>query len=457
MNRRKFTRLGVITSLFSTGLLSANQGQLTQVGIAIGNNAYPGKARLVNATKDAQLMHQTFTKLGVRSELVTDLSGNSLQTSIDKFAQRVRKQGVDVAWFFFSGHGARVDGKNLLLGTDVVASNSEQLKSKSFDLAILEGMLDQIRPQVAIVIVDACRDNPFSVTQSASSATRSIAPSPAGLVIREWSGKLVAFSTSAFTKALDWPDQQNGPYAKALSKALLAKQPRSLEKALEAAADEVYRVTSGVQTPGYYSELRRSISIDSNEVKLAAVTSEGIIEIAKQMPKSNIATRTYRPDLIVNDQYADINKEIWVQKTQLLELKARNLERIETDFALAAAKKSSANDSELTLAALLLSSGKLATQNRQLAAKYYEQAALRGFVSAQVLVGELEFDRQNFAQSFKWLTLASKTGWERPKLNLAQLTMQGLGTQQDVNQGLNQVFEVMKDVIRQQGQAPLPR
>jgi Caspase domain len=466
MEKRDLLRCGLALTTLQTLTVAGAIGQerpLSQAALVIGNNTYSGNARLVNASRDAKLMHETLTKLGARSELVTDLSGDALVKSIERFALTLRKQPIDIAWFFFSGHGALIDGKNLLLGTDVSATNAEQLKSKSFNLSVLEGMLDQIKPQVAIVIIDACRDNPFSTTQATTSGTRGLPAGSPGMILDKWSGKLIAYSTAPFTKALDWSEQTNGPYAKALSKALLEKHPRALEKVFEAAADEVFRSTNGVQIPGYYSELRRTVTVQSDRVSLATLPASNFptlppaVDSAKDKTPNQTTAKSYRPDLIIKDQYENTSKEAWAEKTFLLETKAKHLDRFEAISAIKVVKNAKATDSDLTLAGILLGSGFLVEKNRQLAAKAYERAALRGFVTAQTLLGELEYDRQNFAQSYKWLVLAAKSGWGRPKLNLAQLLMQGRGTPQDFNQAFGHIFEAMKDVIPKTTAPAIPR
>jgi TPR repeat protein len=447
MHKRDLLRSGLaLTTLKLSGAIGQER-PLNQTALVIGNNAYLGAARLVNATRDAKLMHETFIKLGVRSELVTDLSSELLAKCIDRFAVNLRKQPVDIAWVFFSGHGAYIDGKNLLLGTDVAASNTEQLKAKSYDLSALEGMLDQIKPQIAVVIIDACRDNPFSSKQVTTSGTRSLPQSSPGMVIDKWRGKLIAFSTAPYTKALDWPEQSNGPYARALSKALLEKQPRALEKVLESAANEVFRSTNGSQTPGYYSELRRTVMIESSRVSLTLPNSPITVDAPTHIRPNQTVSKSYRPDLILNDQYIGTSKEAWAETTYLLETKAKKLDRFEGKEVLRVASTSKATDRDLTLAGLLLESGKWVEKNRQVAAIYYEKAALKGFVTAQTLLGELEYDRQNFVQSYKWLSQAAKSGWARPTLNLAQLTLQGRGTAPDVNKAIDIFRDVLKDAI----------
>src|SRR5450830_1702092 len=98
-------------------LLAQAQG-MDQVALSIGNNNYRDAAQLVNAARDARLIHETFSKLGVRSELCSNLDSAALNHSIADFVRKMQGREIGVAWFFFSGHGAALEGKSLLLGTD---------------------------------------------------------------------------------------------------------------------------------------------------------------------------------------------------------------------------------------------------------------------------------------------------------------------------------------------------
>ena len=99
---------------------------------------------------------------------------------------------------------------------------------------------------------------------------------------------------------------------------------------------------------------------------------------------------------------------------------------------------------------MLQEQGLLVTKNRKAAATHYEKAALRGYVPAQTMLGELEYDRQNYAESYKWLSQAASSGWGRPVLNLAQLNLEGKGVAQDSDRAMNLLREAFNSIPMRQ-------
>jgi TPR repeat protein len=449
MKKRDFVFMTAASALVCPAWVAAQTKGINQTALVIGNNAYQGSARLTNATRDAALMHETFKKLGANSALRTDLTTAELAKEIDAFIVSFRRQQVDIAWFFYSGHGAHIDGNSLLLGTNVAATTPEQVKDRSYNLDKLKGALDLAKPQVAVIVIDACRDNPFQ--PQPPSKTRGLRTNP-GMIPSKWGGSLTAYSTAPYTVAQDWPDQANGPYAKALSKALLAQPPRLIEEAFKAAADEVYVATKREQRPGFYSDLRSKVLLSAEQTTI----SPGTISVAA-LPSgkpSQTASRSYvqgyRADLLVDDKYADVGRDEWATTTYELELAVKKMDRFEAADALASARRAAATDKELLVAGLLHEQGLLTTKNRKAAAGHYEKAALRGHVTAQTLLGELEFERQNYAESYKWLSLAANSGWGRPTLDLAQLTLAGKGVAQDPKQAIDLMLEAFRAIPKTQ-------
>ena len=453
MKKRLFLSAGASAALALPAWLAAQTKGLSQTALVIGNNAYQGGARLVNASKDARLMHDTFGKLGAQSVVHTNLASADMTKQIEAYALALRKRPVDIAWFFFSGHGAYIDGKSLLLGTDVSLKSPDQLKSQGYDLDKLKGLLDQVKPQVAVIVIDACRDNPFL---AGTSSTRSLAASNPGMLPKQWGGALVAYSTAPYTRALDWPNEPNGPYAKALSKALLAQPPRLIEDAFKAAADEVYAATSRAQKPGYYSELRSKVLLDADQTSI----SPGSVVVAAATngkPGQKAArsyTQAYRADLQLDDKYAGTGKDEWATLTQQQEMAVKKMDRFEAADILRITGRAGVTDKDLLLSGLLQEQGLLVAKNRKTAARLYEKAALHGYVPAQTLLGELEYERQNYADSYKWLSQAAQSGWGRPLMGLAQLSAEGKGTAQDPQQAVKLMMESLRAIPGMQMPAP---
>lgn len=417
---------------------------LEQVSLSIGNNNYKDAAQLVNAVRDAGLMHQTFDKLGAGGELRTNLDSAGIKRTISDFVRKIQGRNIDIAWFFFSGHGAALDGKSLLLGTDVSLQSSAALKASGFDLDQLKGMLAQVKPRIAVVIIDACRNNPFQ--------TRALERRDKGLVPKAWDGTLVAFSTAEYTKALDWPQKANGPYVTALSAALTDPHARGLEEAFWAASDQVFKQTGQQQVPGYYSELRSQVWLASGKVSLRALpqtVQANAVPGKTGTTARSLAPVAYRADLQLDDQYSGTAGSEWAMILYQLETGAPRMDRFEAAQVIAKARQRNAGDRELCLAGLLMEAGSRqqgVEKNRGQAAKFYERAALRGHVAAQTLLGELAYARQDYVQSYKWLSVASRSGYGRPLMDLAQLTGEGLGTTQDTQKALQLMMESIKTI-----------
>lgn len=444
MNRRSFLLASAIGTAPLPSWLHAQASGLDQVALCVGNNSYRDAARLINAKNDAQLMHMTFSKLGARSEVQLDLDSVSLTKSLTDFARKIQGRDIGIAWFFFSGHGAALDGKSLLLGTDVSLQNPTALKSSGFDLDRLKGMLAQAKPRIAVVVIDACRNNPFQA--------RGLDRPEKGIVPKRWDGTLVAYSTAEYTKALDWPHKANGPYATALSAALLDSHPRGLEEAFKVASDQVFVQTDRQQTPGYYSDLRSQVWVDSSRVSLRPLPSSqqnqyALAEDAKGSSRSMDAA--YRADLQLDDRYVGTQATEWAKILFQLETGTPRLDRYEAAETLNRAQRKGADDRDLCAAGLLLEAGDRrqgVAKNRAQAAKLYERAAVKGYVPAQTLLGELSYERQDYVQAYKWLSVASRSGYGRAILDLAQLTGEGAGTVQDPQKAAQLLLESFKSL-----------
>jgi uncharacterized caspase-like protein len=420
---------------------------MEQIALAIGNNDYKDAAQLVNAARDARLMHDTFGRLGARSELCTNLNSAGLNKAVGDFVRKIQGREIGIAWFFFSGHGAALEGKSLLLGTDVSLQSPAALKASGFDLDRLKGMLAQVKPRISVVVIDACRNNPFQ--------TRALERSDKGIVPKAWDGTLVAYSTAEYTKALDWPQKSNGPYATALSAALTDAHARGLEDAFRAASDQVFAQTGHQQTPGYYSDLRSQVWLESGKVNLRSLPQS---QLAKAEPGNrpaaggaarSLAPASYRADLQLDDHYIGTSSTEWAEMVYRLESGVPRMDRFEASQAITRARQGNAADRDLCIAGLLLEAGNHAQgieKNRGQAAKFYERAAVRGYVPAQTFLGELAYERQDYVQSYKWLSVASRSGYGRPLMDLAQLTGEGLGTAKDPQKALQLLMESVKTI-----------
>ncbi len=183
----------------------------TQIALVIGNGNYQYKP-LTNTIHDAEDMASVLKKIGFQVTLKTNLNQIEMNRAISQFTQRLSQRQA-VGLFYFSGHGAQVDGKNYLLPID-----NKKIEDK-FGLESYAIHADQLiqRMEAAsklnIVILDACRDNPYR------SVGKSIGK---GLARMEGiSGSFIAFATSLGTTASDVSSNgRNGLFTEHLVKAL---------------------------------------------------------------------------------------------------------------------------------------------------------------------------------------------------------------------------------------------
>jgi hypothetical protein len=220
-----------------------------RVALVIGNSAYQNVARLANPASDAAAMAETFR--GANFDIVeshADLSATEMRRTLRDFADKARD--ADVAVIYFAGHGIEVDGTNYLIPVDAVLERDTDVYDETF---ALDRVLIAVEPakRLRLVILDACRDNPFSKKMKRTSASRSI---ERGLARIEPSGSntMIAFAAKAGSTAMD--GDKNSPFAAALVK-YIAKPGLDLRKAFGFVRDDVLQTTGNRQEPFVYGSL----------------------------------------------------------------------------------------------------------------------------------------------------------------------------------------------------------
>jgi uncharacterized caspase-like protein len=221
-----------------------------RVALVIGMSRYQQVPRLANPTRDADAMAALFKKAGfdvVESE--RDLGISDLRRAVREFA--VTSEDADIAVVYYAGHGIEVDGTNYLVPTDARLLSDFDVEDETVSLDRVLKALDAVK-RLKLVILDACRDNPFAKTMKRSIATRSIGR---GLAKIEpaMSDTLVAFAAKAGAVANDG-DGQNSPFATALVK-YITEPGLDLRLAFGRVRDEVLKSTGYSQEPFVYGSL----------------------------------------------------------------------------------------------------------------------------------------------------------------------------------------------------------
>src|SRR4051794_615280 len=221
-----------------------------RVALIIGNSAYKTVARLSNPANDARLIGDMFRNAGFeRVDVRLDLGVQEMRKSLREFGARARE--AEIAVIYYAGHGIELDGVNYLIPTDA----SLEADSDVLDEAVaLDRVLFAIEPakQLRLVVLDACRDNPFAKTMKRTVAARSTGR---GLAKVEPSSPntMIAFSAKAGSTAADG-DASNSPFAVAFV-AHLPKPGLDLRRAFGFVRDDVLKATGYRQEPYVYGSL----------------------------------------------------------------------------------------------------------------------------------------------------------------------------------------------------------
>jgi hypothetical protein len=184
-----------------------------RVALVIGNGAYQNAVRLDNAVFDASAVADSFRKLGFQVVDGYDLDIDHMRSKVSEFSAALSDSKSAV--IYYAGHGISVDEENYLIPTDIVLKSPTDLDLNAISVSLL---LKQMKrdDRVNIIILDACRDNPFAAAL-AKQKTRALVVER-GLTRIDGDlarGTLIAFASDPKSSALDGPTGEHSPFTQA--------------------------------------------------------------------------------------------------------------------------------------------------------------------------------------------------------------------------------------------------
>jgi uncharacterized caspase-like protein len=180
-----------------------------RVALVIGNAAYV-VGRLNNPVHDGRAMAESLRQLGFEVLAHENLSFRGMRRAVAEFGERITSGGIGL--FYYSGHGLQVNGKNYLVPVDADIKNERYVAAESVDADSVLVQMQEGKTRVNVVILDACRDNPFA------GRARGLGRGLAFMDVP--TGTYVAYSTAPGSLAEDGEPGQNGIYTSELLKAL---------------------------------------------------------------------------------------------------------------------------------------------------------------------------------------------------------------------------------------------
>ena len=214
-----------------------------RIALVIGNSNYEGGHFLKNPANDANLISMTLQNLGFEVIKRIDANKQTMEQAIRDFSKKL--PSYNVALFYYAGHGVQVDGLNYLIPTGAKLIDKSDCKFEAISVNYVVEEFEKYPDNVNIVILDACRNDPFrSWARGGERGFKAIAPT---------SGTIISFATSEGATASDGKGD-NGLFTEQLVKQMYVPQP--IESVFKKTRVEVERISNGTQSPQEWSKLK---------------------------------------------------------------------------------------------------------------------------------------------------------------------------------------------------------
>lgn len=247
-----------------------------RIALVLGNSNYGSVTPLDNPAHDAKLIADTLTGLGFDVTVLIDASQSEMKRGISQFGRALRDAGSDATGlFYYAGHGVQSFGNNYLLPVDIALNDAADLDLMAIEAQTVLRQMYSARNKTNIVILDACRNNPFSEIPQFNDNGLAEMQAP--------TGTFLSYATAPGSVALDGL-QGNSPFTHALAK-LLPTPGMPIEQMFKQVRVEVIQETGGRQTPWDSSSL-------TNDFTFAQATPQSAADLeAEQFWNSVRQTR----------------------------------------------------------------------------------------------------------------------------------------------------------------------
>ena len=232
----------IFAALFTTAVVFAQtKADTPRYALVIGNQTY-AQSGLKNPVADAKLMEKALKECGFDVTLATDLDQVALRSAIASYAEKVEKTGKNsISFFYYSGHGVQIDGKNYMVPIDDKGIDTA-LKAKAMCYPI-DDVFSLVPSTTQIVVLDACRNNPFSSTKQVFQKGLSRIANPRGVT------NFIAFFSTSDGATADDGSGKNSLFTEKLSFHIRNDFNTPITTLFNNVASDVKEATSGRQTP----------------------------------------------------------------------------------------------------------------------------------------------------------------------------------------------------------------
>ena len=308
-------KLALLTaSLLSFGVIAQAPTDV-RIALIIGNAAYVNVPALANSTNDAASMANIMRKLGFKVILVTNADKSTMERAIDQMKDQLKGQQA-VAMLYYAGHGIQLDWHNYMVPIDVKLSSSSDVRKQTIDIERVINSFKISSTRMNIIVLDACRDNPFTDKASGKGLAQLDAPP----------GTYLAFATAPGNVAEDGDESSgNGLFTQYLIKEL--QKPARIEDVFKRVRLQVRKKSQGRQIPWDSSSLEDDFAFNDGSkhtFNQEDLLTEGKEKEARLRLENGLEKSQDNPRVLEDAKLAESQRLREVEKTKLqVELEAR--------------------------------------------------------------------------------------------------------------------------------------
>ena len=233
-------------AIVGLALISTNLSAQQKFALVIGNGAYTGTgmSRLANPVNDANDVSGVLSELGFIVDKVLDGSLEQMEDAVIRLKSRLSFSNDSYGFLFYAGHGVQSAGENYLIPVDANIPSENFLRNRSVSVQSVLDELNDARNSLNVVVLDACRDNPFGWARSGS---RGLA-----MMNRQPARSIIVYATSAGSIAADG-NGRNGLFTSQLLNNL-SKADMEVNEVFRLTGSDVTQVSDNRQIPAIYSQ-----------------------------------------------------------------------------------------------------------------------------------------------------------------------------------------------------------
>jgi len=273
---RTFSVLAFLLAALLITKITQAQLEEDRVAFVIGNSDYAGSAKLANPTNDSGAISEELKRLGFETYLFQNLKVEDVPALKKQLEERLKRNTRLV--FYYAGHGVQIESKNYLLPINASFKNAETVANQSLYLGDILQTIQKARPRLSVVVLDACRDNPFG-------SDKSVSVNKGGLArVDPPTSTVIFYATRPGGTASDG-DDKNGLFTKSLL-AEFKKTDVTLEVIFRRVSTSVYDFSKGDQEPWIEGVIREEFVVNQGNA-IKTVPEKSVIQVAVSQPSNS--------------------------------------------------------------------------------------------------------------------------------------------------------------------------